>query len=149
MPVDPQAVTVKQVWYPSKDGTQVSMFLVHRRGLEKDGQRPVLLNGYGGFNVVMQPQFAVPPLVWIEGGGVYAMANLRGGAEYGLGDELVAGAAAQVAGDGLAHLGGCRIRVLGEDLAGPHQHAGGAVAALQPLLLRELVLQRVHLAAAA
>jgi hypothetical protein len=65
----------------------------------------------------------------------------RGGADHGLGDELVAGAAAQVAGDGLADLVRRRVGVLREDLAGPHQHAGGAVAALQALLLRELVLE--------
>ncbi len=74
---------VKQVFYPSKDGTKIPMFLVHRQGLKPDGSTPTWLYGYGGFNVVMRPQFAVPPLVWIEGGGVYAMANLRGGGEYG------------------------------------------------------------------
>jgi prolyl oligopeptidase len=73
----------KQVFYPSKDGTKIPMFIIHKKGLKLDGSAPGWLYGYGGFNVVMQPQFAVPPLVWIEGGGVYAMANLRGGAEYG------------------------------------------------------------------
>lgn len=74
---------VKQVFYPSKDGTKIPMFLVHKKGLALDGSAPGWLYGYGGFNVVMRPQFAVPPLVWIERGGVYAMANLRGGGEYG------------------------------------------------------------------
>jgi prolyl oligopeptidase len=73
----------KQVFYPSKDGTKIPMFVIHKKGLKLDGSAPGWLYGYGGFNVVMQPQFAVPPLVWIEGGGVYAMANLRGGGEYG------------------------------------------------------------------
>ncbi len=73
----------KQVFYPSKDGTKIPMFLVHRKGLKPDGTAPTWLYGYGGFNVVMHPQFAVPPLVWIEGGGIYAMVNLRGGGEYG------------------------------------------------------------------
>jgi prolyl oligopeptidase len=73
----------KQVFYPSKDGTRIPMFIIHKKGLKLDGSAPGWLYGYGGFNVVLQPQFAVPPLVWIEGGGVYAMANLRGGGEYG------------------------------------------------------------------
>ncbi len=80
---DTAAYETKQVFYPSKDGTKIPMFIIHKKGLKLDGSAPGWLYGYGGFNVVMQPQFAVPPLVWIEGGGVYAMANLRGGAEYG------------------------------------------------------------------
>ncbi len=74
---------VRQVFYPAQDGTRIPMFLVHRRDLPRDGSAPAWLHGYGGFNVVMRPQFSVPPLVWIERGGVYAMANLRGGGEYG------------------------------------------------------------------
>ncbi|WP_438483390.1 prolyl oligopeptidase family serine peptidase [Oleiharenicola lentus] len=74
---------VQQVFFPSKDGTKIPMFLVHKKGLKLDGTAPTWLYGYGGFNVVMKPQFAVPPLVWIERGGVYAMVNLRGGGEYG------------------------------------------------------------------
>ncbi len=80
---DASPYEVRQVFYPSKDGTRIPMFLVHKKGLKLDGSAPAWLYGYGGFNVVMKPQFAVPPLVWIEGGGVYAMANLRGGGEYG------------------------------------------------------------------
>jgi prolyl oligopeptidase len=80
---DASGYETKQVFYPSKDGTKIPMFLVHKKGLKLDASAPTWLYGYGGFNVVMRPQFAVPPLVWIEGGGVYAMANLRGGGEYG------------------------------------------------------------------
>lgn len=80
---DASGYETKQVFYPSKDGTKIPMFLVHKKGLKLDASAPAWLYGYGGFNVVMRPQFAVPPLVWIEGGGVYAMANLRGGGEYG------------------------------------------------------------------
>ena len=83
MAFDPADYLVEQRHYPSKDGTRIPMFLVHKKGLKLDGSAPAWLYGYGGFNVVMKPQFAVPPLVWIEDGGVYAMANLRGGGEYG------------------------------------------------------------------
>lgn len=82
-PVDPDAYETSQVWYPSKDGTRVSMFLVHRRGLSKDGNRPVLLSGYGGFNVSLTPAFDPSLFAWLEQGGIYAVANLRGGGEYG------------------------------------------------------------------
>ncbi len=75
---------VKQVFYASKDGTQVPMFLVHKKGLKLDGQNPTLLYGYGGFNVSLTPGFSVSRMVWLEMGGVYAMPNLRGGGEYGL-----------------------------------------------------------------
>ncbi|MBK9796257.1 MAG: S9 family peptidase [Holophagaceae bacterium] len=80
----PADFEVKQVFYPSKDGTQVPMFLIHRKGLKLDGQNPTLLYGYGGFNVPLTPGFSVSRMVWLEMGGVYAMANLRGGGEYGL-----------------------------------------------------------------
>ncbi len=83
VPVDPSLVEVKQVWYPSKDGTQVSMFIVHRKGLELDGARPTMLYGYGGFNISMTPSFTATLFPWLEAGGVYAVANLRGGGEYG------------------------------------------------------------------
>ncbi len=83
VPVDPELVTVKQVWYPSKDGTKISMFLVHRKGLKLDGTNPTILYGYGGFNVSMQPGFSATMFPWYEKGGVYAVANLRGGGEYG------------------------------------------------------------------
>lgn len=80
---DASQFETKQVFYPSKDGTKIPMFITHKKGLKLDGSAPTWLYGYGGFNVVMRPQFAVPPLVWIERGGVYAVANLRGGGEYG------------------------------------------------------------------
>ncbi len=80
---DASNFVTKQVFYPSKDGTQIPIFITHRKDLKLDGTAPGWLYGYGGFNVVMRPQFAVPPLVWIERGGVYAVANLRGGGEYG------------------------------------------------------------------
>ncbi|HEX2911120.1 MAG TPA: prolyl oligopeptidase family serine peptidase [Chloroflexia bacterium] len=72
-----------QVFYKSKDGTPVSMFLVHKKDLKLDGNNPALLYGYGGFNVNQTPAFSVSRLVWLENGGVYAVANLRGGNEYG------------------------------------------------------------------
>jgi prolyl oligopeptidase len=81
--IDGQAVEVKQVFYPSKDGTNVSMFVVHRRGLKYDGTNPALLYGYGGFNVSQTPTFNRGVNLWLERGGVYAVANLRGGGEYG------------------------------------------------------------------
>lgn len=83
LPIDPSPYTVEQVWYPSKDGTKVSMFLVHRKDLKKDGQNPVLLYGYGGFDVSLVPSFKATLYPWLEAGGVYAVANLRGGGEYG------------------------------------------------------------------
>ncbi|HMC78441.1 MAG TPA: prolyl oligopeptidase family serine peptidase [Vicinamibacterales bacterium] len=72
-----------QVWYPSKDGTRVSMFLVHRAGIARDGNRPVLLSGYGGFNISRTPAFDPGNFPFLDGGGVFALANLRGGGEYG------------------------------------------------------------------
>jgi prolyl oligopeptidase len=73
----------KQVFYHSKDGTRIPMFLTHKKGLKLDGNNPTLLWGYGGFDVSLTPGFSVPTLVWLEHGGVYAVANLRGGGEYG------------------------------------------------------------------
>ena len=73
----------RQIFYRSKDGTRVPMFLTHRRGLKLDGTNPTLLYGYGGFNIALTPNFSIANLVWMEMGGVYAMANLRGGGEYG------------------------------------------------------------------
>jgi prolyl oligopeptidase len=79
----PDAFEVSEVFYPSKDGTKVPLFLAHRKGLRLDGSNPTLLYGYGGFNIAMAPSFSVANLVWMEMGGVYAMACLRGGNEYG------------------------------------------------------------------
>jgi prolyl oligopeptidase len=73
----------EQVFYTSKDGTRIPMFITHRRDMQRDGNQPVLLYGYGGFNVSMTPVFRPSVLVWLEMGGVYAEANLRGGGEYG------------------------------------------------------------------
>ena len=83
VPVDPSSVEVEQVWYPSKDGTKISMFLVHKRGFAKTGATPTLLSGYGGFNVSETPVFAATLFQWFEAGGLYALPNLRGGGEYG------------------------------------------------------------------
>ncbi|HAN00894.1 MAG TPA: S9 family peptidase [Marinilabiliales bacterium] len=80
---DPEAYETKQVFFTSNDGTKVPMFIVHKKGLKLDGKNPVLLYGYGGFNVSLTPSFNVGRLIWLEQGGVYAMANLRGGGEYG------------------------------------------------------------------
>ncbi len=80
---DPAEYETKQIFYHSKDGTRVPMFITHRRGLQLDGANPTLLYGYGGFNISLTPSFSVSNLVWLEMGGVYAVANLRGGGEYG------------------------------------------------------------------
>ncbi len=73
----------KQVFYTSKDGTKVPMFITYKKGLKLDGSNPTLLYAYGGFNVSLTPFFSVSNAVWLEMGGVYAIANLRGGGEYG------------------------------------------------------------------
>jgi prolyl oligopeptidase len=82
-PIDPDAFSVEQVRYQSKDGTLIPVFLVARKGLVRDGRAPALLYGYGGFNVNITPSFAAAVGPFIEQGGVYAVANLRGGGEYG------------------------------------------------------------------
>jgi len=81
--IDPSAYDVQQVWYTSKDGTKVPMFMVGKKGIEKNGKNPTLLTGYGGFNVSLTPTFSRSMFLWMEHGGIYAVANLRGGSEFG------------------------------------------------------------------
>ncbi|MEL7051855.1 MAG: prolyl oligopeptidase family serine peptidase [Cyanobacteria bacterium J06588_5] len=83
IPFNPNDYETRQVFYPSKDGTQIPMFITAKKGLQLNGENPVLLYGYGGFNISLSPSFSVSNLVWLEMGGVYAVANLRGGGEYG------------------------------------------------------------------
>ncbi len=84
LPFDPAKFETKQVFYSSKDGTRVPMFLVMKKGLVPDGKTPTLLYGYGGFNVPLLPTYNPRNLAWVEGGGIYAVASLRGGNEYGV-----------------------------------------------------------------
>jgi prolyl oligopeptidase len=81
--IDPSGFEVQQVWYQSKDGTRIPMFIVSKKGIGKNGKNPVLLTGYGGFNVSETPTFSRSMYLWMEHGGIYAVANLRGGAEFG------------------------------------------------------------------
>ena len=83
VPFDPEAYQTKQVFYPSKDGTRVPLFIIHRKGLVLDGQRPTLLYAYGGFNITQGPSFNPLHVALLEQGGVYALASIRGGGEYG------------------------------------------------------------------
>ena len=80
---DPSLYETRQVFFQSKDGTRVPMFVSHKKGLKLDGTNPAYLYGYGGFNASQTPAFSVAQVVWMERGGVYAVANLRGGGEYG------------------------------------------------------------------
>lgn len=82
-PVKSENFTVEQVWYPSKDGTRIPMFLMYKKGLQKDGKNPAYLTGYGGFNASQLPNFSSNAVAWAENGGVYGLANLRGGGEFG------------------------------------------------------------------
>ncbi|MEG4212627.1 prolyl oligopeptidase family serine peptidase [Microcoleus sp. S13_B4] len=79
----PDDYETKQVFYPSKDGTQVPMFITHKKGLQLDGNNPTYLYGYGGFGISLTPSFSISNVVWLDLGGVYAIACLRGGGEYG------------------------------------------------------------------
>ncbi|HET9388019.1 MAG TPA: prolyl oligopeptidase family serine peptidase [Steroidobacteraceae bacterium] len=83
IPASTDEYVTEQVFYPSKDGTRIPMFITHRRDVAKDGNQPVLLYGYGGFNISLTPVFRPSVLAWLEMGGIYAEANLRGGGEYG------------------------------------------------------------------
>ena len=83
VPIHTGDMEVKQVWYPSKDGTKIPMFIVARKGLTLDGNRPTLMTAYGGFNISLTPQFSAIAAWWTEHGGVFVQPNLRGGGEFG------------------------------------------------------------------
>lgn len=81
--MDFEGYETKQEFYESKDGTKIPLFIIHKKGIVLDGNNPTLLYGYGGFNVSQTPGFRISRMIWLENGGVYAVANLRGGGEYG------------------------------------------------------------------
>jgi prolyl oligopeptidase len=81
--LDPSAYVTDQIWYESRDGTRVSMFIIHHKDLPRDGKQPVRLSGYGGFNISVEPRFSALNAAWLKLGGVLAFANVRGGGEYG------------------------------------------------------------------
>jgi prolyl oligopeptidase len=81
--IDPSAYEVNQVWFSSKDGTKIPMFIFHKKGLARNGKNPTVLTGYGGFNISLTPSFAGDRYLWLERGGIFAVANLRGGSEFG------------------------------------------------------------------
>jgi prolyl oligopeptidase len=81
--LDASAYVTDQAWYESPDGTRVSIFIIHRKDLPRDGRRPVRLSGYGGFNISVEPRFTAVNAAWLKLGGVLAFANVRGGGEYG------------------------------------------------------------------
>lgn len=80
---DPSKYTTSQIFYPSKDGTRVPMFITHKKDMILDSNNPTLLYAYGGFNISIKPRFSIPTIVWLEMGGVHAVANIRGGGEFG------------------------------------------------------------------
>lgn len=83
VPIDPARFEVSQVWFSSPDGTRVPMFLLHKKGLARNGDNPTVLTGYGGFTSTLTPGFSATALAWADSGGVWAVANLRGGGEFG------------------------------------------------------------------
>lgn len=83
LPIDTSTMVTEQIFYPSKDGTKISMFIIRKKDAVRNGKTPTILYGYGGFNVNLTPGFSSPRAYWIEQGGIYAIPNLRGGGEYG------------------------------------------------------------------
>ena len=83
MKFNPEDFVTEQVFYPSKDGTKVPMFIVYKKGLQRNGKNPTMLSGYGGFNISSTPSFSTTRITWLEQRGIYVLANMRGGSEYG------------------------------------------------------------------